>query len=140
MGGNESAGVLQYMEEIAFCEGGHPSNPYRVDPFIAVAVLFGDIREECVQRWGERLSHLRQQEPQEPKAMAEEEHRCVTLLSEGGEDANGEEANTARETLQWIESFRKHKRERERQLLATHSQCLNELSLLVGERDSEPVS
>lgn len=130
VGGTAVVGVVQYMEEIGFCEGGHPSNPYRVDPYIAAALLFGDIREETVKRWGERLSHMRCQELAEPPGMAAEEERCVALLQEAG-DAGEVEARKARDTLQWIEDFRSRGRERERELRQLHCSRLQALSLLI---------
>ena len=57
IGGDQHQGVVHYIEWIGFCEGGHPANPYRVDPHIALATLTGLVTSETVSQAAAIFNH-----------------------------------------------------------------------------------
>ena len=57
IGGDQYQGVVHYIEWVGFCEGGHPSNQYRVDPYIAIGVFTGDIYSNTIITYQEKLDY-----------------------------------------------------------------------------------
>src|SRR3990167_6920817 len=55
IGGDQKAGIINYIAWLGFCEGGHPKNGYRVDPIVVNAVLRGKVCQKAVEIWRERL-------------------------------------------------------------------------------------
>ncbi|KAL6057765.1 hypothetical protein QOT17_015269 [Balamuthia mandrillaris] len=73
IGGDATAGVVRYIQNYGFYEGGGPSNAYRVDPSVLVAVLTGQ-RNERALRWAEERAQLKLTRLQREKEAWEEEY------------------------------------------------------------------
>ncbi|KAL6072390.1 TFIIS central domain-containing protein [Balamuthia mandrillaris] len=73
IGGDATAGVVRYIQNYGFYEGGGPSNAYRVDPSVLVAVLTGQ-RNEGALRWAEERAQLKLTRLQREKEAWEEEY------------------------------------------------------------------
>mmetsp|Transcript_10326 Transcript_10326/g.12727 ORF Transcript_10326/g.12727 Transcript_10326/m.12727 type:complete len:271 (-) Transcript_10326:21-833(-) len=89
IGGDKTRGVVHYVEWLGFCEGGHPGNLYRVDPFILVGTLEGKIYKETIQVEKERCEHQQNQKAAEienTRALIEEVQAEILQLTDKDKD------------------------------------------------------
>ena len=97
--GNTTQGLVPFIEQLGFFEGGGVLNEYRVDPVLLVAILSGKCTKEVIDLCKQKQAILLQEPLQELQT-------CQDRLTSCQEDLLKPNANKQdlQEEIQWIQS------------------------------------
>ena len=107
IGGNQEHGLVNYIKWIGFCEGGHPSNLYRVDPYILLGVLKGYIELKTITIFKEREEYQinkQKEELNEYKKMKNEIEKSK-LSTESSNKKNQEELKIIENQIESLQNI-----------------------------------
>jgi len=103
VGGTSTSGVIFYIEEYGFYEGGGVNNDYRVDPFSLYAVITGECRPEVLRIFEEKA---RVKDTQLLQEMNRDEKRQQELrdiiLGKKKEDGGDKKKSIEEEEMEWL--------------------------------------
>ena len=104
IGGTSTSGVITYIEEYGFYEGGGVNNEYRVDPFSLYAVITGECRPEVLGIYEEKARVKETQLLQEMNRdeKRQQELRDVLLGKKEDDNDNNKKKSIEEEEMEWL--------------------------------------